>query len=176
MQNLPTTSHPDEVTAWIKNKKKDSPPEVDADEFGSSFMAWWIAIQPNWRLSNDATFIYDVPNDEDWCLLCKGGSAGLYTVVVALSWWVGALPAEPPSLRAWSAVRDVQWVINQVYKKALSAAQGTKQGRDDGTIGAMQPAKVKRYVRAPLVCLVSNTLLQASLELNCCCLGLLLTE
>lgn len=89
-------------------------------------MAWWIAIQPDWRLSDDATFIYDVPNDKDWRLLCKGGLAGLYTVVVALSWWVGALPAEPLSLCTWLAVCNVQWVINHVYKKALSADQGTK--------------------------------------------------
>ena len=96
LQNLPTTSRPDEVAVWIRSRKKDSVPKVDADEFGSSFMAWWIAIKPDWRLSDDATFIYDVPNGEDWRQLHKGGSAGLYTVVVALSWWVGALPVEPP--------------------------------------------------------------------------------
>ena len=146
LQNLPPTSRPDEVAVWIRSKKKDSPPEVDADEFGSSFMAWWIAIQPDWRLSDDATFIYDVPNGEDWHQLNKGGSAGLYTVVVALSWWVGALPAEPPCSHAWSVVRDVRWVIDQVYKKALSAAQGTKRGHDNGAVDATQSAKVKRYV------------------------------
>ena len=96
LQNLPTTSCPDEVAAWIRSRKKDSLPEVDADEFGSSFMAWWIAIKPDWRLSDDVTFIYDVPNGEDWRQLHKGRSAGLYTIVVALSWWVGALPVEPP--------------------------------------------------------------------------------
>ncbi|EDR03935.1 uncharacterized protein LACBIDRAFT_306626 [Laccaria bicolor S238N-H82] len=69
----------------------------------------------------------------------------LYTVVVALSWWVGALPAEPLSLCPWLAVHDVRWVIDQVYKKALSSSQGTKRGRDNGTVDATQSAKAKRH-------------------------------
>ena len=77
---------PDVVSAWIKSKKKTSPPEIDVEEFASSFMAWWIALQPGWRLADDGSFKYEMPKDEDWCVLRKGGSAGLYVVVVALSW------------------------------------------------------------------------------------------
>ncbi|KDR76584.1 hypothetical protein GALMADRAFT_1328474, partial [Galerina marginata CBS 339.88] len=145
--NLPTTSRPEEVAAWIKSKKKDSPPDVDPDSYGSSFMAWWIAIQPRWRLADNAAFVYQTPTGEDWRLLHKGGSAGLYTVVVALSWWIRVLPSDgPPCLRAWSAVRDVQWVIEQIHKKVLRSTQGTKRGCDDNAADAKQSGKVKRCV------------------------------
>ncbi|EDR08980.1 uncharacterized protein LACBIDRAFT_326631 [Laccaria bicolor S238N-H82] len=120
---LPTTSRPDEVASWIKSKKKDTPREVNPDSYGSSFMAWWIAIQPDWRLNDDTSFNYVVPATEDWRQLHKGGSAGLYTIVVALSWWIKALSAETNSSRAWSAVRDVQWVVDQIYKKVKPVPQ-----------------------------------------------------
>lgn len=123
-------SRPDEVAEWIKSKKKDSPREVNPDTYGSSFMTWWIAIQPKWRVTDDSTFNYVAPVDEDWRVLHKGGSAGLYTVVVALSWWVMSLTPESPSFRVWTAVRDVQWVIDEIYKKIKP--QGKKRSCEDG--------------------------------------------
>lgn len=138
---MPVSSRPNEVAEWIKSKKKDVPREVDPDTYGSAFMTWWIAIQPEWRLADDSSFIYVAPVDEDWRVLHKGGSAGLYTVVVALSWWVRALTPEVPSFRAWTAVRDVQWVIDEIYKKIQP--QGKKRGCEDG--GQVTP-KGKRYV------------------------------
>jgi hypothetical protein len=43
-------------------------------------------------------------------------------------------------------VHDVQWVIDQVYRKALSTSLGTKRGCDDGGVDDAQSAKAKRYV------------------------------
>ena len=110
---------PEKVNAWIKSKKKISPPEIDIDEFASSFMAWWIALQPGWRLADDGSFKYEAPKNEDWRVLHKGGSAGLYIVVVALSWWVRALTPEIPSFHAWTAVHNVQWVIMKLPMKTM---------------------------------------------------------
>ena len=55
VQNLPTTMRPEEVASWIKSKKKNSLPEVDINTYGSSFMVWWIALQPAWRVANDSS-------------------------------------------------------------------------------------------------------------------------
>ena len=62
---------------------------------------------------------------EDWAVLHKGGKAGLYTVIVILSWWVRALTPEIPAFCAWKAVDDVQWVTNQISMKCAST--GNKQ-------------------------------------------------
>ena len=138
---------PDEVSSWIKSKKKTSPPEINVDEFASSFMVWWIALQPGWRLADDGSFNYKAPNNEDWQVLHKGGSAGLYIVIVALSWWVRALTPDSPSFRAWTAVRDVQWVIDQITKKLTPA--GKKRQLEDSA----ESGKAKKYV--PTLCMVT---------------------
>lgn len=131
---------PDVVSAWIKSKKKTSPPEIDVEEFASSFMAWWIALQPGWRLADDGSFKYEMPKDEDWRVLCKGGSAGLYVVVVALSWWIRALTPDSPSFCAWTAVHDVHWVIDQISKTLLPG--GKKCPLED----SIESSKAKRYI------------------------------
>ena len=95
---------------------------MDAEKFGSLFMAWWIALQPEWRIKDDRSFNYKAPKEEDWSVLQKGGTAGLYTVVVALLWWVRVLTPEiSASFHAWEAVRDVQWVIEQISVKFAPA-------------------------------------------------------
>ena len=104
-------------------------------------MAWWIALQPAWRVADDGSFNYEVPEGEDWCTLNKGGKAGLYTVVVALSWWVRALTPQTPKFCAWMAVHDVQWVITQISKRCVSA--GKKRQWEEPT----PSGKSKRYVR-----------------------------
>jgi len=131
---------PDVVSSWIKSKKKNSAPDIDVEQFASSFMAWWIALQPGWRLADDGSFKYETPTGEDWRVLHKGGSAGLYIVVVALSWWIRALTPESPSFCAWTAVHDVQWVIDQISKTLLRI--GKKRPLEDST----KSSKAKRYV------------------------------
>jgi hypothetical protein len=107
-------------------------------------MAWWIALQPAWRVADDGSFNYMAPSDEDWRALQKGGSAGLYIVVVALSWWVRALSleslltAESSSFRAWTAVHDVNWVIDRISKKL------TPTGKKRAPEGSMLSGKAKR--------------------------------
>ena len=52
-------------------------------------MKWWTAIQPSWRQSMvDGILTKDIPDDdsEKWGGLMKGGTAGIYMVIVALSW------------------------------------------------------------------------------------------
>ena len=45
--------------------------------------------------------------------------AGIYVVVMALSWWIKAQQAEP-NAEAWSTINDVLWVIQQLNQKAIS--------------------------------------------------------
>ncbi|KDR65964.1 hypothetical protein GALMADRAFT_81289, partial [Galerina marginata CBS 339.88] len=142
--NLPTTSRPEAVASWIKSKKKTSPPDVEADNFGSAFMAWWIALQPNWRLSDDGSFNYKAPDNEDWHVLHKGGKAGLYTVVMALSWWIRALTPDIPFFRAWTAVRDVQWVIDQVSTKVTPPTKVTPAAKKRALEDSTQTGKAKK--------------------------------
>jgi hypothetical protein len=120
---------------------------VDPEEFGSSFMAWWIAIQPDWRVQDDGSFNYEVPEDEEWSLLCKTGKAGLVTVLVALSWWVRALTPNIPPFRVWTAVHDVKWVIDQISAKVKTPAKESQHGKKRQVDEIAPYRKSKRYVQ-----------------------------
>jgi hypothetical protein len=107
-------------------------------------MAWWISLQPEWRVQDDGSFNYEVPKDEEWSILHKGGKAGLVTVVAALSWWVRALTPDIPSFRVWTAVRDVKWVIDQISMKFKTAAKKRQHGNKRQVEDAAPSGRSKR--------------------------------
>ncbi|KIJ91103.1 hypothetical protein K443DRAFT_126330 [Laccaria amethystina LaAM-08-1] len=112
---LSTTSRPREVSLWIKRhlNKKHEPVPVSGD-YGSRFQLWWRAIQPDWRKQTDGPLSRDVPDKESWASLKKGGSAGLYIVVMALSWWVLTLKAGSDDPQVWATIDDITWVLSSV--------------------------------------------------------------
>jgi hypothetical protein len=55
-----------------------------------------------------------VPDKESWASLKKGGSAGLYIVVMALSWWVLTLKAGSDDPQVWATIDDITWVLSSV--------------------------------------------------------------
>jgi hypothetical protein len=57
----------------------------------------------------------NVPPGEGWQTLKKGGTSGIYVVVVGLSWWVKAQDTERDA-DVWALVDDLLWVIQQMKK------------------------------------------------------------
>ena len=55
----------------------------------------------------------DALMDETWNGLKKGGTAGIYVVMVGLSWWIRAQHNQPDA-NTWAAVDDLSWVIQQM--------------------------------------------------------------
>lgn len=90
--------------------------EIKPGPFGLQFLEWWNGFQPSWRHLPDGTLSQDVPSGEKWGSVRKGGSAGLYTVIIAISWWVAAVNAESGAEDGglWTAVDDITWVLNQL--------------------------------------------------------------
>ena len=137
LQKLPTSARPPEVAQWIKrhvNKKHD--PVTVSTDYPSCFVAWWNAIQPAWRIKPNGLLSREAPAREAWTSLKKGGSAGLYVVVMALSWWICKLEAGSDELWAWDIVDDVTWVLSSVMlapppsgvKRALPDAADAESG------------------------------------------------
>jgi hypothetical protein len=130
-QKLPTKLRPKEISEWIKSKKKDSVPSLKPGEYGNRFMGWWEKMQPSWRttgLQAGRTLFRDVPTGETWEVLKKGGTAGIYIVVMGLSWWVIAQRAEI-DVNAWSVVDDLMWVIQEM--KADRGSPALKRAHDE---------------------------------------------
>jgi hypothetical protein len=132
-----------EMKAWIKARvdKKDVAPDVQPEEYGKSFMKWWTVLQPSWRKMDDGRLTKDTPDGEKWGGLLKGGTAGIYTVVVALSWWIKALGTVAEGGEAFLAVRDVAWVLEQASGTLRSergswvGSEGLKRVRDESPEG-----------------------------------------
>lgn len=83
-------------------------------DYGSRLQLWWRAIQPDWRKQTDGPLSRDVPGQESWASLKKGGSAGLYIVVMALSWGVLNLKDVSVDPQVWATVDDITWVLSSV--------------------------------------------------------------
>jgi hypothetical protein len=75
---------------------------------------WWKGLQPSWRDQGDGNLSRDIPTGENWVLLRKGGTAGIYTVIIALSWWIKD-QATQRDADSWIFVNDLTWVIHQMF-------------------------------------------------------------
>jgi hypothetical protein len=109
-------------------------------------------LQPTWRRVVDGTLTKDTPDDEKWGGLMKGGTAGIYTVVIALSWWIKALGTVVDGGDASVAIRDVTWVLDQVCGTLLSeqGSPGLKRGHESDDLSEGTRNK-KRWVILPFI-------------------------
>ena len=139
IQNLATKRRPQEISNWIKSKKKDIVPLVKPGVFGKRFMEWWKLLQPSWRNDKDS-LVRSLPQGETWDGLRKGGTAGIYTVVISLSWWIKSQFAERDPI-AWKAVEDISWVIQQMMNSSTSPASKTQKRALEGMENEEQPKK-----------------------------------
>ena len=129
------TFRPQEVLDWIKSKKKDLVPPVMPAQFGNRFTKWWTMLQPGWR-KDDVRLIVtlvlfcDIPEGETWQGLRKGGTVGIYVIVMALSWWIKAQQTEHDP-EAWPSVDDVLWVLEHMNQTAVSHTPAPKKRAHD---------------------------------------------
>ena len=95
---------------------------------------------------NEGSAVLDrkTPKGETWQVLRKGGTAGIYVVVVALSWWIKAQQVQRDNT-AWMAVDDLSWVIRQMtlyIAKPVSPKRARNDNADDNDEAELR----KRYV------------------------------
>ncbi|KIJ91185.1 hypothetical protein K443DRAFT_135548 [Laccaria amethystina LaAM-08-1] len=135
---LPTRCRPQEVADWMRSKKKDVVPPVKPAQFGKQFLEWWTVIQPDWRkddIEGSLMFFRDVPIGETWQGMRKGGTAGIYIVVMALSWWIKAQKGKRDVV-AWSTIDDLLWVIQQLNQNTVSYITVPKKRAHDEKDGS----------------------------------------
>ena len=115
-------------------------------------MEWWGGLQPSWCQFKGANgllnLVHETPKAETWQALKKGGTSGIYIVVMALSWWIKGQQNKHDA-NAWAVVDDLSWVIRQMsdgQDSLTSAIQ--KQHRDhecQGNKVENQPLQKRRY-------------------------------
>jgi hypothetical protein len=160
-QHLSNQSRPREVSDWIRSKKKDIVPFINSSAYGLRFAEWWGGMQPAWRHFQGAdgplNLVHDTPTDETWNGLRKGGTAGIYVVVMGLSWWIRAQRNQRDA-NAWAAVNDLSWVIQQMSNAsdtislALQKRRCEDESKDEGA--EEQPKEKRGYVLSRIVVLL----------------------
>ena len=81
-------------------------------------------MQLGWRKDNVHSLVmlilyHDTPPRETWQGLRKGGMAGMYVVIMGLSWWIKAQLSEC-NPEVWSSIEDVSWVLQQIKQTVVS--------------------------------------------------------
>lgn len=93
-----TSGRPALLGMWFKGKTKTAIPSIaQPDEFLAEVLVWYRKNQPEWRTvgvtdTDPAKYHFRKPADADWGMLAHGGSAGMYSFVIALSWCIGHMP------------------------------------------------------------------------------------
>jgi hypothetical protein len=83
-------------------------------------------MQPDWR--EGESLVKTLPADTDWGAIYRGGSNGLFLVVMALSWWVGAMgPNDQHNLDLLVAIYDVKWVLSELAEKLSAFSMKTEK-------------------------------------------------
>jgi hypothetical protein len=105
-------------------------PVVKATEFAVEWREWWDTLQPSWRVGGSGTSQRDCPANADWKVLQRGGSNGIFIILMCLSWW--SKVATSPKLREVfdTAVEDVVWVFEHVCM-SIPISAGSKRAADD---------------------------------------------
>lgn len=126
LSKLPTSPRPNELPVWFKNGRrlgeKSIPQIEDIDTFEETWVAWWLAAQPQWRQTRGRSYERTDTAERDWGHLLDGGKDGIFLAVISLGWWVQARARYPPmNSKIDTAIADVTWVLDNVVS-ALSAS------------------------------------------------------
>jgi hypothetical protein len=108
-------------------------------------------MQPSWRLfqglDGSLDLVRETPKAETWQGLKKGGTAGIYIVMMGLSWWVKA-QRNKPDPNAWAAVDDLSWVVQQMSNTpdVLTLEKRCHEPESEGEEDNEQSEHKRRYV------------------------------
>lgn len=117
---MSTVGRPAEISAWIKDKRKNKVPSINTSVYAAKWKTWWLSLQPEWRKggSGDLLTPCTISPSPNWGLLIKGGSSGFFTVVVSLAWWLhGCSDDDETKASLWEAVSDVGWVLRHLIEE-----------------------------------------------------------
>jgi len=107
---------PECVSKWIYGGRHRTwrPATTSASKFEKDFHAWWLSLQPKWRLSAKGTILTQ-GLDGDLEGLRKPGQNGLLSVLAGLFFWGRIAESNAKQRKKWMAhVEDCILVLQQL--------------------------------------------------------------
>ena len=82
------THRPQAISEWIQRARSPTwrPDIANVPKFEKDFRAWWLFLQPKWRVGVEGT-IADECIDGNWDALRKPGLNGVVSLLAALFYW-----------------------------------------------------------------------------------------
>jgi hypothetical protein len=140
---LNAKGRPEEVKFWNgRGKKLTIIPEFKVSEFAAVWQSWWQSLQPSWHIQDGLLLSNAVPADEEWSSLCRGGSNGLFIVLMCLSWWMSKPMSSEELVTFQVAKADVLWVLQQMLRNFTNPSSQKRSAED--TIANTSPTKRRR--------------------------------
>jgi hypothetical protein len=143
---LETTGRPNVVAPWLKSGRKyDTPPNIpDHAKYATAWWTWWITHQPKWHEAQK--LLRDTHKGEEWSQLCRGGSNGIFMLILSLSWWLGVIGELSNDIL--KAIRDVLWVFDQLLTRPDLANKITKPSKHN-----LGEQSIGRAIKRLVMCL-----------------------
>jgi hypothetical protein len=117
VMNLSSKGRPEAVKMWIARRRSTTwRPEIsNVNDYATQFQAWWLNLQPDWRVVNDTVQKHSVVGN--WDCLQLPGLNGLQSVLAALFYWGIAARKKPAHRKIWiSIVEDCFIAISNVRR------------------------------------------------------------
>ena len=117
-------------------------------EYEGQWLAWWAALQPDWRDVTDWPFPQEFPTGGSWDKILIGGKDGIFIVMMTLSWWsIEQAKDEDESSQLDLAIEDVSWVLSNLNSVLSTGDSGpsllppsaSRSPRDRKGKGKLQP-------------------------------------
>lgn len=136
---------PDEIHEWFQHGRKwNAMPDIGADlieNYSSQWWQWWTSLQPDWRGQDSSALLWDAPasGEIDWSATRKGGSNGLFVVLISLGqWFLGAKHNGGCGIEECErALDDVIWVLEEMVR----SYSGSLKCVHDDSIETESPTK-----------------------------------
>lgn len=139
---LEGNGRPEAFRKWINGGRSlTKSPAIDA-KFTKGFVAWYRSLQPAWRQASDEwPMSREVPVEERWEDIAKGGKTGFFVLLVGLCWWrakAGEVGSGEKREQFDSVLEDVRWVLGQIGCRLDS---GVISVPSEESVGAKRPAE-----------------------------------
>ncbi|KAF7982531.1 hypothetical protein HWV62_28154 [Athelia sp. TMB] len=134
-QMLSVTNRPTQIGVWINaNRPWNKIPPIGpgaSEDYSTSWWLWWRSLQPEWRrLDLSCDLRGHGGSDWNWDESRKGSQNGFSIVILSLGWWFAGLKTAKGKWGCGSAMKDVEWVLDQMLASSASATLGKRTHGD----------------------------------------------
>ena len=115
-RKLSAKDRPECIADWVQRARSPTwrPVIANVAAFGKVFHAWWVSLQPKWRVSGKGAILTE-DVEGDWEELRRPGLNGLLSALAGLFYWGRIAQRNAKQRKAWAVdVEDFTLVLRHL--------------------------------------------------------------